>query len=90
MEHTEEMEFKNVPQDRFCIAVMGHNGDSKFIWDPSSDAETTEAKKLFKSYKDRGYLAFRVVGKAGAQGDQMTSFEETAGRVIFVPPMSGG
>lgn len=82
--------FGDLPEGKCCMAIMGKAGDSKYIWDPNSTVECEVAQSTFDAYRARGYLAFRVVGKDGSEGDQMMEFDPTAGRIIFVPPMAGG
>jgi hypothetical protein len=84
------MMFKDVPEGKSCIAVMGHNGDTKHMWDPTKPDEVEAARAVYDSLKAKKYVAFRVTGKDGAQGEQMKDFDPLAGRVIFVPPMAGG
>lgn len=71
------------------MAVMGQEGDTKQMWNPQNDFEVEQARKLFKAYRERKYVAFRV-NADGTQGEQMTEFDPTAAKVIFVPQFQGG
>lgn len=71
------------------IAVMGKEGDLKTIWNPQNTDETEHARSTFNSMRAKGFLAFRVTEK-GDQGEQITAFDATAGKMILVPPMAGG
>jgi hypothetical protein len=82
--------FADIPEGKCCMAVMGKAGDSKYMWDPNNTVESEIAEKTFKEYRKKGYLAFKVTGKDGERGDQMTEWDARAGRVIFVPAMAGG
>ncbi len=73
----------------FEMAVMGQEGDTKMMWNPQNTFEVEQAKKQFKDYRDKGYLAFRV-GKDGEQGEQLREFDPTAAKMIFVPQFQGG
>lgn len=82
--------FGDLPEGKCCMAIMGKAGDSKYMWDPRNTEETEIAGETFAAYRRRGYLAFKVEGKDGDRGEQMTEFDPAAGRIIFVPPMAGG
>ena len=82
--------FGDIPDDKCCMAIMGKVGDSKYMWDPNSTVECELAEKTFKEYRKKGYLAFKVTGKDGDRGEQMTEWNPREGRIIFVPPMAGG
>lgn len=72
------------------IATMGVEGDVKTIWDRNNADEVANAKQTFDNLRKKGYLAFRVTGKDGEKGEQMTEFDPTAERMIMVPQMRGG
>ncbi len=72
------------------IATMGVEGDVKTIWDRSKPEEVENAKRTFDDLRKKGYCAFRVTGKDGEKGEQMTEFDPTAERMIMVPQMRGG
>lgn len=72
------------------MAVMGRDGDTKYMWDANKQDEVDIARKTFESFRKKGYLAFRATGKEGAKGEQIRTFQPDAERIIFVPPMVGG
>ena len=72
------------------LEVMGPEGDTKTIWDPDKQDEVDNARQTFENLVDKGYRAYHVVGKDGAQGDKMDEFDPVAGRMILIPPMQGG
>jgi hypothetical protein len=88
--------FDKIPAGKHAMAVMGEVGDSKHIWDKTKPAEVDAARVMFTTLTKKvsaggpGYNAFRVTGKDGAQGEQMTDFDPNAERIIFVPAMQGG
>lgn len=73
----------------FEMAVMGKEGDVKQMWNPQNDFEVKQAKKQFDDYRKEKYVAFRV-DKEGNKGEQMTEFDPTAAKMIFVPAFQGG
>ena len=79
-----------VPEGKSAIAVMGEPGDTKHIWDKRKPEEVKAAKALFKSLTDAGYRAYRVTGKDGDRGEQMSEFDPDAERMIMVPAFQGG
>lgn len=90
LETSEDLAFKDIPPEKFAIAVLGHNGDTKHMWDPSKPAEVEVARSTFDALKKKGYSAYHVKGKSGEQGEQMKTFDPEAGRIIMVPQMAGG
>lgn len=81
---------EQVPEGHHVFVVTGECGDTKHIWDKTKRDEVEAAKDLYKSLTKKGYRAFHVVGKDGAQGEQMREFDSEAERVIFIPQMAGG
>lgn len=87
---TTDKTFADVPKNHGVMAVMGREGDTKYIWDKTKPDEVEVAKATFNKFvKDKKYLAFKVVGDGG-QGSQVKEFDPNEERYIFVPPMVGG
>lgn len=81
--------FSEVPLGFGALAVMGPNGDTKYIWDRNNPAEVEAARTVFDMLKKKNYLAFSVRGE-GDQGDQVREFDPNLERLIFVPQLKGG
>jgi len=86
---TEEGIRSAVSMGSLVFEVMDHSGDVKKIWDPTKPVEVEDAELSFKNLTSKGYRAYKTDEK-GDKGEQMKSFEASAGRVIFVPQMQGG
>ena len=71
------------------MAIMGRQGDTKIIWEPSNKPEVDAARKSFDDLRGKGYLAFSVEGD-GSKGKQIFTFEPHAAKIILSPPMRGG
>lgn len=71
------------------LSVLGCQGDTKIIWDPDKDAEVENAKRTFDDLRRKGYLAFRVTGR-GDKGEQISTFDKHAEKLILAPQMRGG
>lgn len=71
------------------LRILGREGDTKVIWDPSNDDEVEAAEEQFDSLLDKGFLAFSVK-KNGEKGKQIRDFDPEAGKVILIPPVVGG
>lgn len=82
--------FSDIPIGTGAMAVMGVDGDTKYLWDKNNADEVAIAKSTFDNFRKKGYLAFKVTGKDGAKGDQVTEFDPEAERYIFAPQMQGG
>ena len=88
---TTDKGFSDVAAGLGVLAVLGTNGDTKYLWDKSKPVEVEAARTLFdKLVKKERYLAFRAIGKDGDKGDQVREFNPEDERLIFVPPMVGG
>lgn len=87
METIEEMELQ---PGQSVMAVMDKTGDTKTIWDRNNEVEVEAARAQFKIFRDKGYTAFKVVGKEGTKGEKMHDFDPNAERIIFAPPLVAG
>ena len=80
-----------VPPGTSFFAVMGREGDTKYMWDKNVPEEVEAAKSQFNHFvKKLKYLAFKVVGNDGTKGDQVKEFDPNHERSIFAPVMVGG
>jgi hypothetical protein len=70
------------------LATLNSLGDTKISWDPANADEVEAARNTFNDLRAKGFLAFKVVGKA--KGEQITAFDPEAKRIIMAPPMMGG
>ena len=81
---------------RHSMEVMDSNGHTTVTWDPENADSVRDAKREFDRLKRAGYQAFRMdtVSENGVvveeKGEQMTTFDPTAGRVLMVPQLRGG
>lgn len=64
-------------------------GDIKTIWDKNNPDEVSSAETQFKKMTKKGYLAY-MVKKDGEKGEQITSFDPEAEKIILTPPVRGG
>lgn len=87
---TTDKTFGEVPTGYGAMAVMGREGDTKYIWDKNNQAEVDVARNTFNSFvKEKKYMAFKVNG-AGDKGEQVREFDPSHERYIFAPQMAGG
>lgn len=84
--------FGDVPPGKNALAVMNRTGDTKTIWDPNNADEVASAREQFdRLVATKKFSAFRVSNEdPNKQGQRMTEFDPSAGRIIFVPPVQGG
>lgn len=71
------------------LFVMDETGDTRLQWNKTSRDEMLAAKSRFADLKQKGYAAY-AVDASGRQGALIHDFDETAERIIMVPPMVGG
>lgn len=72
------------------METLDRTGDTKVMWDRHNEAEVKAAKAMFQSLREKHYLAFKAIGKDGAQGSQIDAFDPDLERIIMVPRMVGG
>ncbi len=71
------------------MAIMNETGDKKTIYDRTDPVQVEAAKAEFKVYKDKGYMAYKMLDE-GKRGEILHSFDPMAERIVFSPPMRGG
>ncbi|HZD40645.1 MAG TPA: hypothetical protein VE131_07980 [Terriglobales bacterium] len=67
------------------MIVLNSGGDSKLEWDPSDEAEITQARTEFEALKTKGYVAFSPKAKA-----RLDSFRPEQEEILMVPRLVGG
>ena len=83
-------ELHNLHPEHAVWAVMGVDGDTKRIWDPTNPEEVEVAREQFRTLTvDHRYRAFKV-DRRGERGDMVTNFDPEEKSYIFVPAMAGG
>lgn len=87
---TFEGAFGDVPTGLGAMAVIGVAGDTKYLWDKTKPVEVEAARAQFTKFRENGYLAFKVTGKNGDKGEQITEFDPNIDAIIFAPQMRGG
>lgn len=88
---TTDASFGEVPEGHGAMAVMGREGDTKYIWDKTKTEEVDVARATFNMFtKEKKYLAFKVNKEGEKSGVQVKEFDPNEERYIFVPPMVGG
>lgn len=71
------------------MSIMGKSGDTKQYWNVKSWDEVEAAKMTFDLYIEKGFKAFSM-DSLGEKGEPITSFDPSAGSIIFIVPMQGG
>lgn len=83
-------EVTEVPEGHGLLSTLDRTGDTRVMWDSRNKSEVRTAKRTFDDLRKDGYLAYRAVGKDGAQGEQIREFDPKAERIIMVKPLVGG
>ena len=71
------------------LCILGPEGDSKITWDPSNEKEVKSAEKEFNDCIRKNYTAYAVTN-LDKKGSKITTFNPFIGKIILVPPVSGG
>ncbi len=71
------------------MAIMGTNGDTRIIWDPTREFEVQQARETFDKFKKQRYLAY-TVPEGGGAGKVIHEFDPEAGKMVLQPQMRGG
>jgi hypothetical protein len=65
-------------------------GDAKQYWNRNNEFEVAQARETFRKYvKEKKYAAF-AMSRTGDKEQQVTEFDPSLERVLFVAPVSGG
>lgn len=72
------------------FAVMGQEGDTKVIWDPTNADEVEAARAQWDALVGKKRFAAFAVGARGQKAEQVREFDPTIEKLILVPPMAGG
>ena len=80
---------EQLPEDVSVFDVLDKTGHTKTKWSRKKPKEVAEARKVYDTLTAAGFKAFRLK-KLGRTGEQMTSFDPEAERVMFVPAFQGG
>lgn len=76
-------------QEGGVMVILDRSGDTKHMWDRSSEVEVEEARSLFDRMKAKGMQAWSVTRK-GDKDRRITEFDPTAEKIIFTPALQGG
>ncbi len=71
------------------MRTMGIKGDTKIIWNPESSEEVKNARRSFDDLRKKRFRAFKVKSD-GKAGEEITTFDAHAEKLILVPAMAGG
>jgi hypothetical protein len=69
------------------LRIPSADGDTPITWTPGVPVETDAARGAFDKMKGAGYAAYRVDGD---ERTQVREFDETAGKIVMMPPLQGG
>jgi predicted double-glycine peptidase len=76
--------FANVPENKAAMAVMGIEGDTKYIWDPDSPEEVEAAREHFNAMRAKGFMVFKL--RAWVKTKEVQTFNPRDKRYAYVPP----
>lgn len=71
------------------LKIMGPEGDTKLMWNPSDTSSVAEARQAFEAARGRGMVAFSV-SESGDKDEVIRTFDPTAERIIIAPALRGG
>ena len=66
------------------LFLMDETGDTRLQWDRNNRDEVLAAKSRFAELKQKGFAAYNE------RRELLHDFDETAERIVMVPPMVGG
>jgi hypothetical protein len=70
------------------LSILDPTGDTRIAWSPGNADEVEAARTMFNTFKDKGYLAYRVEGND--KGSVIRRFDPQVGDIIMSPQMQGG
>lgn len=71
------------------LAVVDKTGDTKLIWDKNKLPEVEAARTMFKTLRDKNYIAYTVKDN-GKKGKVIQEFDADLERIIMIPGVVGG
>jgi hypothetical protein len=69
--------------------VMDSNGDTRHEFDPKDLSSLAAAEARFQDLTGKGFRAV-ALGKDGAPGELMRTFDPRAAQTLFMPQLQGG
>lgn len=83
MQPCHDTAFKDVPENKAAMSVLGSSGDTKYIWDPDNPHEVEAAREHFHHMREKGFLVFKL--KAWIKTKKVTKFDPKDKRYAYVP-----
>lgn len=71
------------------MEVMDPTGHTSISWYADVSTEVEIARAAYNEAVKKGYQAFRVRGE-DQKGERMTTFDETAEKILLIPQLKGG
>ena len=71
------------------LSIIDNSGDTEYSWNINNEDEIKIAKKTFKRFKAKNYVAYKTNSR-GKKGEIINEFDPQAGKIIMVPPVVGG
>lgn len=71
------------------LSTLDRTGDTTITWDSDNATEVQVARETFDRMRGKGFMAFKVEGR-DRRGQQITTFDPKAERIMLVPQMVGG
>jgi hypothetical protein len=71
------------------LIVMDRNGDTRHEFDPTNPTSRATAEARFHELTGKGFRAV-ALGKDGAPGDLVRTFDSQAEQTLFIPQLAGG
>lgn len=87
---TTQLEDIEVPEGHGFMSTLDRSGDTRIMWDKGNKTEVENARRTFRDLLKDGYMAYRAVGKKGAQEEVIREFDADAERIILVRQLVGG
>jgi hypothetical protein len=69
--------------------VMDRNGDTRHEFDPTDQSSLATAEARFHELTGKGFRAV-ALGKDGAPGELVRTFDSQAEQTLFIPQLAGG
>jgi hypothetical protein len=77
-----------VPEGKKVLRILDNSGHTDLVYDPTVEAEVTEAMGKFDESMAKGMRAFALDGEGG--GTVVRDFAETSPQTVISPQYVGG
>lgn len=70
--------------------TLGVKGDIKMVWDEDNEEDVKAMEDYFDKMMEKKFKAYKVDKKGEKTAKEITEFNPSLEKIIYVPPVAGG